>query len=183
MQTAVRTWPTLLCALALALSACSSKPVQRTEPAEPAPLVVAPPPAAAPPAVAPQLAAEQRWLLDLFQGTPVLIGPGPGGELRVEVPLKYAFDSGPPVVKPPLGGVLDKLAASLKRLPRTRVQTAAPTLQQTNALREALVARGVAVQRIGQLPARADAVELRLLPAPVAIERLEDPPQITNGRH
>ena len=160
---------------ALALAACSTKPVQRPAPAE----VVLPP---APPVVAPQLAAEQRWLVDLFQGTPVLIAPGPLGELRVEVPLQYSFDKGRAAVKPPLAAVLDKLAASLGRLPRTLVQIAAPSAERTEALRAGLLARGVASPRIGRLASRADAVELRLLPAPAGIVRLEDPPPGTGAQ-
>lgn len=160
---------------ALALAACSSTPVQRPAPNE----VVLPP---APPVVAPQLAAEQRWLLDLFQGTPVLITPGPAGELRVEVPLQFSFGQGQAAVKPALSAVLDKMAASLSRLPRTRVQIAAPGVARTDALRAGLLARGVAGPRIGRGPGRADAVELRLLPAPAGVVRLEDPPQSAGDR-
>lgn len=160
------------------LAGCASRPAP--QPPEPVP-TPAPAPASAPtvpsaPTVAAPLAHEQRWLRDLFQGTPVNVAAGPRGELRVEVPVQYAFDAGQPAVKPPLGAVLDKVAASLGRLPRTRVQVAAPAAERNETLRNALVARGVAAYRIDRLPDRADAVELRLLAGPAAIDKLEDAP-------
>lgn len=154
--------------------------MQPSAPAEPPPPAAVAPPVV--PTVTPQLAAEERWLQGLFAGTPVRIGPGPGGALRLEVPLRFAFDTGQAAVKPPLAAVLDKLAASLARLPGARLQIATPLAAQGDGLRDALKARGVAVYRLGRLPARADAVELRML-APIAvIERLEDAPDAGVGR-
>jgi hypothetical protein len=134
-------------------------------------------PSTAPPGVAPALAAEERWLEDLFRGTPVTVGPGPNAALRLEVPLKYAFDAGQVAVKPPLAAVLDKVAASLARQSRARLQVAVPApTGRADGVRDHLLSRGVAGFRIERLPPRADAVELRLVAPPPAIERLEDPP-------
>lgn len=187
-----------LCA-ALLLAACASPPQPAPPPVATAPRPAAPPavppppppqaaasapvaPASPPaPAVAPQLVAEQRWLEDLFRGTPVAIaplGPGPNSPLKLEVPLKFSFDDGKAVVKPPLGAVLDRVAASMARQPRTRVQVAAPAAAPADSVRSHLVARGVQAHRIERLPARSDAVELRLrYVAAAGIERLEDPPR------
>lgn len=153
-----------LCALALAalVAACAGN-------------LTAPSPPPRPPAAAP-LAAEQRWLEQLFAGTPVLVGPDDEGAVRVEVPLKYCFDEGSRAVKAPLGMVLDKVAASLARQRRARLALAAPTAQRTDSVRDAMVARGVRGYRIERLPLRAGAVELRLVAPPPAIERLKDPP-------
>lgn len=183
---------------ALALAACgTSKPPPAPAPsAAPAPPVAAPPPpprpaaaapappaapAPAPPAVWPQLVAEQRWLEDLFKGTPVLVepaGPGPNAPLKVEVPMRFSFDDGQSTVKPPLGAVLDKVAASLLRQPKARVQVAASAPERAASMTKHLVARGVAAHRIEKLPARTDMVELRLRIVDVAaIGRLPDPPK------
>lgn len=126
--------------------------------------------------VAPELVPEQRWLEELFTGTPVAVGAGPEGTLKVEVPLKYAFDSGRKIVKPPLEAVLGKVAASLHRQKRARLLLAAPTPEQADVLKGQMQARGIAAFRIGSLPLRADAVELRLLQPPPGVEKLEDPP-------
>src|SRR5688572_18147605 len=103
-------------AVALALGACASRPVQQ------GPLPSAP----AAPAKAPPLAAEQKWLTDWFSGTPVQIGAQDDGALRVAVPLRNSFDPGQAKVKPALGAVLDKVSTSLKRQPGARIEIAAP---------------------------------------------------------
>jgi hypothetical protein len=158
-------------ALALLLAGCAGTGV--------APTAAPTPPAA----VAPALAAEQHWLEDLFRGTPVTVGPGPNASLRLEVPLKYAFDAGQVTVKPPLAAVLDKVAASLARQSRARLQAAVPApTGRADGVRDHLVARGVAGYRIERLPPRADAVELRLLVPPRPVERLDDPPPAAPAR-
>lgn len=151
----------------------------------PAPAPASPPAPAAPvpppPAVWPQLVAEQRWLEDLFRGTPVVVepaGPGPNAPLKLEVPLRFAFDDGQAAVKPPLGAVLDKVATSLQRQPRARVGVAASAPDRVASITRHLAARGVAAHRIERLPLRSDAVELRLRIVDVAaISRLPDPPK------
>lgn len=125
--------------------------------------------------VAPELVPEQHWLEELFAGTPVSVGAGPEGTLKVEVPLKYSFDPGRKAVKPPLEAVLGKVAASLHRQKRARLLLAAPTPEQTELLKGQMQTRGIAAFRIGSLPQRADAVELRLLQPPPGVEKLEDP--------
>src|SRR5437899_7062291 len=72
------------------------------------------------------LLSEQRRLADLFRGTPVVFAMQPDGSLRVGVPLKYSFDDGQTVVKPPLAAVLDRVARS-QRTQKTRLHVAAPT--------------------------------------------------------
>lgn len=176
-------WPVLLATAVLA--GCGSVP-KTTQPA-PRPQAAGVPaapadaPAAAGPAVSPELVAEQRWLEDLFKGTPVVIGavgPGPNAPLKVEVPLRYAFDDGRSEVKPPLGAVLDRVAASLQRQPRARVAVSAPSAGGTASVRGHLLAKGVAAYRIEKLPLRPDMVELRLRVASAGIDKLEDPPSI-----
>ena len=60
----------------------------------------------------PTLAQERRRIADLFEGTPVVLVIDSDGSLRAEVPLKFSFDAGRAVVKPPLGALLDRLAGS-----------------------------------------------------------------------
>ncbi len=159
----------MLAAAVAALAGCASKPPGSRLPDG----STVPIPAGS---VAPELVPEQRWLEELFTGTPVAIGAGPEGTLKVEVPLKYAFDPGRKAVKPPLEAVLGKVAASLHRQKRARLLLAAPTPEQTEVLKSQMQARGIAAFRIGSLPPRADAVELRLLQPAPGIEKLEDPP-------
>jgi hypothetical protein len=162
MSPITRRTAVLACALALAGCAGTPPPVRHG---------TAPTMAAAStgvdtaPAVAPALVPEQRWLQDLFDGTPVTFGPGPDGALRIEMPLKYAFDPGRNVAKPPLSALAGKVAASLARQWRARIAVAAPTAERADTLKSLLQARGVAANRIDLLPAsRAEVVELRLLP-------------------
>lgn len=60
----------------------------------------------------PTLPQERRRIADLFEGTPVVLVIDSDGSLRAEVPLKFSFDAGRAVVKPPLGALLDRLAGS-----------------------------------------------------------------------
>ena len=108
------------------------------------------------------LAAEKQWLQDLFRDTPVTVASAPEAGVRVEVPLKYAFDTGKDVVKPPLAAVLDKVASSLHRQPRAQLRVAAPAGARAETVRQQLLKRGVPAARIGPLVARGDAVELQL---------------------
>ena len=103
------------------------------------------------------LAIEKLRLSELFKGTPVLFALQPDGSLRIEVPMHYSFDSGKSVVKPPLGAVLDRVAAG--QLPEaTQVLVAAPgdvsgkgaTLigERSASVRNYLVARGLPEKRV-----------------------------------
>ena len=99
----------------------------------------------------PTLAQERQRIGDLFQGTPVTLAMDGSGDLRAEVPLKFSFDAGRAVVKPPLGALLDRLAGS----PATRGSSwvvAAPgdprskgnalALERAASTRDYLVSRG-----------------------------------------
>lgn len=129
------------------------------------------------------LAGEQRWLAQWFEGTPVQIGAQDDGALRVAVPLRHSFDAGQTRVKPALGAVLDKVAQSLRRHSTAKVEVAAPpdpggalASERSASLRDYLVSKGVRGARIERVALRPRDVELRLLPGPQAIDRLEDTP-------
>jgi outer membrane protein OmpA-like peptidoglycan-associated protein len=116
------------------------------------------------------LASEQRRLADLFRGTPVVFEMQPDGSLRVDVPLKYSFDDGQTVVKPPLAAVLDRVARS-QRAQKTKLRVAAPTdarsanpqlaRERAASTRDYLVAHGVKASRFaGIAPASNGNVEI-----------------------
>lgn len=122
------------------------------------------------------LAAEQRWLTQLFAGTPVQIALQRDGQLAVDVPLDFSFDAGRANVKPPLAKVLDYLAQSAHRQTGVRVHVAAPAdergpaalaLRRANAVRAYLVGKGIAPLRFSE-PEAADgaSVSVRLQSAP-----------------
>jgi hypothetical protein len=125
------------------------------------------------------LAAEARWLGDLFAGTPVQVSGERDGSVSLQVPLKFSFEgaaASPP--KPPLQAVLDKLSQSLKRQPAARLQAAAPapaSAERLAAIRSHLAAKGVANWRVAQASAPpAGAVLLRLVPGPAGVRQLDD---------
>jgi outer membrane protein OmpA-like peptidoglycan-associated protein len=122
------------------------------------------------------LAAEERWLSQLFAGTPVRIALQRDGALGVEVPLDFSFDAGATRIKPPLAKVLDYVAQSGHRQRAVRVAVAAPpdargtpalALRRAAALRAYLSGKGIAPQRLAE-PQAADGerVVVRLEPAP-----------------
>ena len=88
----------LICA-ALWLAGCATAP----SPSAPSKGTVVP---------RPTLAQERQRIGDLFQGTPVTLAMDGDSSLRAEVPLKFSFDPGRAVVKPPLAALLDRLAGS-----------------------------------------------------------------------
>ena len=154
-----------------------------------APSLPSPPaePRSAPSApIASPLVSEQRWLEDLFRGTPVVIALIDANTLAVEVPLANSFDTGRSAVKPALAKVLEYVSTSLRRQPAMRVSIAAPpdaasgsvalAAARAQQMREALLARGVTATRLaGVGTARAGApVQLRLLIAPRTIGRLDE---------
>ena len=168
----LRAWAA--CAVAAALMACQTQPVQApapaaTRPAE-APRGPAPAPVLPPPSTLAALAAEQRQMADLFRGTPVVFSLLADGSLRVEVPLTFCFDPGRAVVKPPLAAVLDRVARS-QRHQNTRVRANAPAdatartsplgRERSVAIRDYMTARGVGFTRFAA-PAgsQADVVEI-----------------------
>jgi outer membrane protein OmpA-like peptidoglycan-associated protein len=116
------------------------------------------------------LVSEQRRLADLFRGTPVVFEMQPDGSLRVDVPLKYSFDDGQTVVKPPLAAVLDRVARS-QRTQKTKLRVAAPTdaksanaqlaRERAASTRDYLVAHGVKASRFAAIaPASNGNVEI-----------------------
>ena len=128
----------LLIATAALLGACGTSPTSTV-------------PAKGASAPRPTLAQERQRIGDLFQGTPVTLAMDGSGDLRAEVPLKFSFDAGRAVVKPPLGALLDRLAGS----PATRGGSwvvAAPgdprskgnalALERAASARDYLVSRG-----------------------------------------
>jgi hypothetical protein len=181
----------VLAVLAALLSACqapsSGSPAGGTIPGGPRSTAPAPaePPVSgaepAPPLLPPgaALAAEARWLGELFAGTPVQVSGERDGSVRLQVPLKFAYEGATATApKPPLQAVLDKLSQSLKRQPAARLQAAAPAPSAADrlaAIRQHLAGKGVAAWRVGQAGAAADgAVLLRLVPAPAGVRQLDD---------
>lgn len=134
------------------------------------------------------LAGEARWLTELFAGTPVQVVGERDGSVRLNVPMKYAFDPVPAsgsvpatatAPKPPLQAVLDKLSQSLKRQPTAKLQAAAPagprSAERLAALRSHLANRGVPNWRVAAAtPPTDDQVLLRLVAPPAGMKVLDD---------
>lgn len=158
------------------LAGCGVAPKQPPAPtstATPAPAESPPRPGQPPPNV---LAAEVNWMKQLFDGTPVVISAEDDGAMRVDVPLTYAFDDKSTTPKPPLRAVMDKVAQSLARQASAKVQVATPgPAARGAAMRSYLMGRGVVSLRVVVLtPPPGDAVTLRVVPGPVAIDKLDD---------
>ncbi|WP_395702759.1 hypothetical protein [Aquabacterium sp.] len=145
----------------LLVAGCASRAPAPPPPAPAPPPVVAIPaprtearPAPAPaPAPAPKpspLAAEQHWLEQLFEGTPVRISSETdGGALQLLVPMAFSFEADSPKPKPALQAVLDKLGQSLKRQPASKLRINAPgPTARALAARQHLLSRGVAAHRV-----------------------------------
>lgn len=167
-------------AAAAALVGCATKPAPVTVPSTREASATPSAPASAPAPAAPRpspLAAEQRWLSALFEGTPVRIS-GEGDGLRLDVPLRYAFANDAAEPLPPLKAVLQRMALSMQRQPTTRLAIGAPgpaASERALAMRQQLQGLGVAGYRISATGAALpDGVSLKLALAPAAIGRLED---------
>lgn len=171
-----------LCVLFIAgLQACrTTPPAAPSEPLPETPEATVPPPGR--PAMPPDapLAAEARWLGELFAGTPVQVSGERDGSVRLAVPMKYAFDAPAAAApKPPLQAVLDKLSQSLKRQPAARLQAAPPagtgSAERLAAIRTHLAGKGVASWRVAAAsPAGNDQVLLRLVAPAGGVKRLDD---------
>jgi hypothetical protein len=122
------------------------------------------------------LAAEVTWMRQLFDGTPVVIASEPDGAMRVDVPMQFAFDDKSNSPKPPLRAVMDKVALSMLRQASTKVHLATPgPVARGAAMRRYLQGRGVIGLRVVVLaPPPGDAVMLRVVPGPIAIDKLDD---------
>jgi outer membrane protein OmpA-like peptidoglycan-associated protein len=111
------------------------------------------------------LAAEQRWLQQLFEGTPVRISSeSDGNVLQLLVPVTFSFDGESTKPKPALQAVLDKVSQSLKRQPNSRLRIGAPgPAARALAARQHLLSRGVAAHRVEAASvSKAEDVQLRL---------------------
>lgn len=122
------------------------------------------------------LASEVRWLQALFDGTPVGIASEPDGAMRVTVPMDFSFDAQSSAPKPPLRAVMDKLATTMARQPSAKVHVGAPgAAARVTAMRSYFGTKGVTALRVvAGPPAAGDAVTMRVVPGPVAIDKLED---------
>ncbi|HJV69675.1 hypothetical protein [Ideonella sp.] len=129
------------------------------------------------------LAAEARWLGELFEGTPVKVSGERDGSVQLIVPMQYAFDASAATAaapKPPLQAVLDKLSQSLKRQPTAKLQASPPagaaSAERLAAIRTHLAARGVPAWRLAAAGPAPDAQQLllRLVPPPSGLRRLDD---------
>jgi hypothetical protein len=108
------------------------------------------------------LLEEQRRLAELFRGTPVVFAMQPDGSMRVEVPLRFCFDSGAVAVKAPLAAVLDRVARS-QRDEATHMSLVAPldadakkvslAAQRSESTRDYLIAHGISPRRVSIAPA------------------------------
>lgn len=160
--------------LAALAAGCAVGPAKAPPPGTVPPAPAAPPrPGQPPPNV---LAAEVTWMKQLFDGTPVAIASEPDGSMRVDVPMTFSFDDKSNAPKPPLRAVMDKVAVSMARQASTKVQLASPgPAARGAAMRSYLQGRGVIGLRVVVLaPTQNDAVTLRVVPGPVAIDKLED---------
>lgn len=183
-----RFWMTVL-ALAAGLQGCQTSPP--ATPVATTPVAEAPAPTAKPPAPGDSpLAAEAKWLTELFAGTPVQVVGERDGSVRVSVPMKYAFDAAQPgggagggqaavAPKAPLLAVLDKVSQSLKRQPTAKLQAATPagprSAERVAAMRTQLANRGVPNWRVAAAaPPADDQVLLRLVAPPVGMRLQED---------
>ena len=163
-----------LCLLLAAVVAGCAGPTTVPPATTPSPAPAEPPrPGQPPPNV---LAAEVTWMKQLFDGTPVAIASEPDGSMRVDVPLTFSFDDKSNAPKPPLRAVMDKVAASMARQASSKVHLATPGPPARGAaMRSYLQGRGVIGLRVVVLaPPPGDAVTLRVVPGPVAIDKLED---------
>ena len=122
------------------------------------------------------LASEVRWMQALFDGTPVGIASEPDGAMRVTVPMDFSFDAQSSAPKPPLRAVMDKLATTMVRQPSAKVHIGAPgAAARVTAMRNYFGSKGITALRVvAGPPAAGDTVTMRVVPGPVAIDKLED---------
>lgn len=167
--------PALLVALLALLAGCSSVPRAPTAPSADAAPVEAPRPGQAPPQV---LAGEVQWMKSLFEGTPVAVVAETDGAMRIDVPMEFAFDDKSVALKAPLRAVMDRVAATMARQASAKVHVASPgpaARSRESAMRSYFNGRGVIGIRVVMLTsAPSEVVTMRIVPGPVAIDRLDD---------
>jgi hypothetical protein len=163
----------LCLSVAAVLAGCAVTPAPKPGPTPPGTVTEPTRPGQPPPNV---LAAEVAWMKQLFEGTPVAVASEPDGSMRVDVPISYSFDDKSNAPKPPLRAVMDKVAASMTRQASAKVHVATPgPVARGAAMRSYLQGRGVIALRVVVLaPPPGDAVTLRVVPGPIAIDKLED---------
>jgi outer membrane protein OmpA-like peptidoglycan-associated protein len=120
-----------------------------------------PPSQAASGAPAAALVPERKFLADWFNGTPVVINFDRDGALCVEVPLQFAFAPGQSKPSPALAKVVDRVGASLRRVPTAKVHVSAPpdpakpdaamADRRAQAVRDAVVSKGVNAIRMASV--------------------------------
>jgi outer membrane protein OmpA-like peptidoglycan-associated protein len=102
---------------------------------------------------------KRRAMEQATQGTGIDVARTPDNELKVNVPADFSFDVGRAAIKPSMRPVLDQFAQGLDPTMRVRVvghtdSTGSDavndplSLERAQSVRDYLVARGVAVQRI-----------------------------------
>lgn len=113
----------------------------------------------------------------LFDGTPVNIVAESDGSMRVDVPMVHAFDEKSAAPKPPLRAVMDKVATTMGRQSSSKVHIATPgPTARSAAMRSYLATRGVIALRVVVASSQPSGewVTLRVVPGPIAIDRLDD---------
>lgn len=146
----------LLLLTTLLVAGCAT-PLATPSPASGGPAQAVPPPRAAS-GLSPALEAQRLRLAEAVAGTPVVVAATSNQQLRIEVPLKFAFDAGRSAIKPPLAAVLDQLATGYKpQSLSTELRINAPAddkgaaklaTQRAQSVRDHLVGRGVPANRI-----------------------------------
>lgn len=158
----------LCTALAAGLAGCANRPgtppAPGTEPAPSSPSLFG---GLFGSGLSPALEAQRTRLQDVLRGTPVVIEATSDKRLRVEVPLRHAFDPGRSAVKPAAAAVLDQLATGFKpHAAVTELRIAAPAEEKASpqlvtdrgaSTRDYLVARGVPISRIAGIERAAGA--------------------------
>jgi hypothetical protein len=112
----------------------------------------------------------------LVDGTPVGVSTEPDGAMRVVVPMEFSFDAQSAVPKPPLRAVMDKVSTTLARQPSAKLQIGAPgAAARATAIRTYFNGKGVLALRVATIaPPPGDGVLMRVVPGPVAIDKLDD---------
>lgn len=120
--------------------------------------------------LSPALEAQRNRLADALRGTPVVVEATRAHRLRVEVPVRHAFEPGRAAVKPALGAVLDQLAIGFRPYAATTdLRIFAPSDEGDRlwrargaSVREHLLAKGVPASRIAEI-ARSASADFELL--------------------
>lgn len=145
----------LLLLLATVLVVGCATPGPATAPAASAPVATAP---RAVSGLSPALEAQRLRLVEVLAGTPVVVAPTETRQLRVQIPLKFAFEPASTTLKPPLAAVLDQVMTGYKPqtllsemriyAPADGAGTSALAQSRARSVRDHLVARGLPAGRV-----------------------------------